>query len=101
MKFYLPLLFCVCFFQNVFADTLRVAAATRISQNIKMDGELNEACWQQSTVITGLIQNKPIEGNPATQKTEVRIVYDNYAIYIGAMMYDSVPDSILKQLGKR
>lgn len=101
MKFYFSLLFSFCLLQNVPADTLRVATALRITQNIKIDGVLDEECWQQAQVITDLIQNRPLEGKPAIQKTEVRILYNNYAVYIGAMLYDTAPDSILKQLGKR
>ena len=101
MKIYLSIIFCFLLIQISQADTLRVAMASRITQTVKIDGLLDEDLWKNAKVISGLVQNRPIEGQPATQKTEIRIVYNNYAIYIGAMMYDTAPDSILKQLGKR
>src|SRR6187431_1651944 len=66
----------------------------------KIDGVLDDAVWQTATVATDFIQNFPKAGEPATRKTEVRILYDNSAIYIGAMLYDD-PASIRKQLTAR
>ena len=67
----------------------------------KIDGVLNELIWLDSPQASDFLQNIPDEGKPVSQKTEVKIVYDDYAIYVGAMLYDSDPDSILQELGVR
>jgi len=75
--------------------------ALRISTPLTIDGSLDEALWQQAIPATDFMQYDPYNGPPASQKTEVKILYDNLAVYIGAMMYDSAPDSILTELGFR
>jgi hypothetical protein len=67
----------------------RMIAAERPSP-ITLDGRLDEAAWAASTPATGFRQFEPNEGQPATQPTEVRILYDDVALYIGARMYDSL-----------
>jgi hypothetical protein len=68
------------------------------SEPVKVDGILNEGIWQQVPEAGGFIQNRPVPGKLETHKTEVKVVYDNIAIYIGATLYDSSADSILRQL---
>lgn len=79
-------------------DTVR---AYRTNMPIKIDGYLNEKAWKNAPVITGFRQQEPHEGQPATERTVVRVLYDNNAIYIGAKMYDTAPDSIIARLGRR
>jgi Domain of unknown function (DUF5916)/Carbohydrate family 9 binding domain-like len=74
--------------------------AQRTEGSIKIDGFLDEAAWQTVLPAKDFIQNEPLPGKPASKATEVRILYDNTAIYIGAMLYD-VRDSILKELTVR
>ncbi len=73
------------------ADTSRrpVAGAVPRSGSIAIDGRLDEAAWQAAPAITHFTQQQPNEGAPPTQKTDVRILYDNAAIYIGARMYEA------------
>ena len=66
----------------------------------KIDGTLDDACWQEVPVATDFITNTPVFGNPAISKTEVKVVYDNTAIYIGAKIYDD-PANIRKQFTPR
>ena len=75
--------------------------AFRITQPIIIDGKLNEAMWETSNAVTGFTQRNPDGGKPATEKTVVRILYDDDAIYIGARMYDSSPDSIIARLVRK
>lgn len=89
------LLVCGSLFSQV-----KTLEAVRISQAPKIDGSLDDAAWANITPVTGFIQNFPAWGQPATQKTEVRIAYDNSAIYISAYMYDD-PSLIRKQLTAR
>lgn len=77
--------------------------AVRISENhsISIDGFLDEKIWQQTPVATEFTQRSPADGRPATERTEVRILYDDSAIYVGIMAYDSSPDSIMAPLFRR
>ncbi|MBC5994905.1 DUF5916 domain-containing protein [Pontibacter cellulosilyticus] len=75
--------------------------ALRISEPPKIDGTLDEAIWQSAQVATDFIQNRPTPGPLEKHKTEVRILYDDVAIYVGAVMHDVSQDSILRQLGSR
>lgn len=67
----------------------RMIAAERTGP-ITLDGRLDESAWAASTPATAFRQSEPNEGQPATQPTEVRILYDDVALYIGARMYDSL-----------
>ena len=67
----------------------RMVAAERTSQ-VTLDGRLDEPGWAASTPALGFLQQEPNEGQPATQPTELRILYDEVALYIGARMYDSL-----------
>lgn len=78
-----------------------MAKAVRISEPIIIDGKLDEASWKNSFKLSDLTQRDPIEGIQPTEKTEVMIAYDDNALYIGARMYDSRPDSIIARLGRR
>ncbi|MFH1936436.1 MAG: DUF5916 domain-containing protein [Bacteroidota bacterium] len=68
---------------------------------IRIDGILDEAIWQEAQVAGDFIQQRPYNGSPASLHTDVRFLYDNSGLYVGAMMHDPSPDSILKQLGLR
>jgi hypothetical protein len=57
---------------------------------IVVDGRLDEAVWQSAAPAADFVQRDPSEGQPATQRTEVRVAYDADALYIGARMYDSL-----------
>ena len=67
----------------------RMTAAARAGP-IVLDGRLDESAWSASTPASGFTQSEPNEGQPATQPTEVRILYDEAALYIGARMFDSL-----------
>jgi len=73
--------------------------ATRVTKAPAIDGDLSDDAWKNAEEITGFTQHDPDDGKPATQKTVVKIVYDNDAIYVGAMMYDTNPVTTL--LGRR
>jgi len=78
-----------------------VITAKRVDHPPKMDGVLDDAVWSGAEIVTNFIQNEPNPGEPSRQNTEVRILYDNTAIYIGATLYDIAADSILRQLSNR
>lgn len=68
--------------------------------NINLDGKLTEPIWQQQS-INEFTQRDPNEGNPASEKTEVWVAYDNVNIYIAARMFDTKPESIDASLARR
>ena len=76
-------------------------SANVVKEKIVLDGALSEPAWQNAEKAGGFIQYAPYPGQASTQRTEVSILYDNEAVYIGAMLYDEHPDSILKQLSPR
>ena len=79
----------------------RVYTTLRTSQRPDIDGVLDDEAWKAAPVATDMLQLRPDEGAPATKKTEVKVMYDDYSIYVYAMLYDSAPDSIRKELGTR
>ncbi len=66
-----------------------VAVAAPVTGHITVDGKLDEPDWQAAVPAKDFRQAQPDEGRPATQRTEVRFLYDDDAIYIGARMYDT------------
>lgn len=70
-------------------DPRPVAQAAARTSAVTIDGKLDEAAWAAATPIGELTQSRPVEGAAPTEKTEVRILYDESAIYIGARMFDS------------
>ncbi|RIY08774.1 hypothetical protein D0T11_13640 [Hymenobacter rubripertinctus] len=79
----------------------RQLQALRITESIKLDGQLDEAIWQQAPLATDFIQNRPNPGPHEKHPTEVRVLYDDANLYIGAIMHDVSPDSIMRELTAR
>ncbi len=73
----------------------RVAAAVRVDHPPKLDGTLNDPLWLDAKPITDFRQREPHEGENATEKTEVRIIYTRHAVYFGIHCYDSEPSRII------
>ena len=63
-------------------------------EDIDLDGRLDDDAWQRAIPITDFTTQEPIEGGTPSERTEIRVVYDDDAIYIGAMLYDD-PNGIL------
>ena len=61
--------------------------AVKTSSDIRIDGKLDEAVWSTVPVATGFKTYQPTIGEQAYQKSEVRVVYDNRAIYFGAFEF--------------
>ena len=70
-------------------------------QPIKLDGVLDEAAWRDTLPAIDFIQNRPKPGPHEKHPTEVRVLYDNAAIYVGAVMHDVAADSIPRELTAR
>ena len=78
------------------------AMSVRREGNVAIDGRLDEAAWARATPITDFRQFQPAEGAPASLPTEVRILYDDQALYVGARMRDPLgPAGIRAPLARR
>ena len=94
----------VIFSKNVInPDSLRykVAYATRCEVSPVIDGILDETTWNNSVVISDFLQLVPVEFDKPSEKTEVRILYDDNAIYISFLNFDSNPKKIRAPLTRR
>ena len=68
-----------------------LARAVHTDEPLMVDGFLEEGIWFQASPISDFLQTLPFEGEPVSERTEVRIVYDEDAIYIGAQLSDRNP----------
>ncbi|MEO8576667.1 MAG: DUF5916 domain-containing protein, partial [Gemmatimonadales bacterium] len=83
-------------------DPRPVAQASRRSGSVVVDGKLDESAWASATPIGDFTQSVPNEGKAASEKTDLRILYDDGAIYIGARMFDSLgPKGVRSALARR
>src|SRR5687768_7794501 len=69
--------------------------AVRLAGEITVDGTLDEPSWSQAPIAQNFIQNDPREGMPATYDTEVRVLYDDEAVYFGVFAKDDQPSRII------
>ena len=76
-----------------------VVGAVRVSSSIEIDGMPDEADWAGATPMTVFTQIDPNEGEPVSQPTDVRFLFDDDALYIGGRFYDSGP--IMTRLARR
>jgi hypothetical protein len=76
------------------ARAVRVAAGT-----VSVDGRLEDAAWRDAPPVTDFVQREPTEGAPPTDRMEVRFVYDDNALYVGARMYSDA--AIQAPMGRR
>jgi hypothetical protein len=79
----------------------KVIRATRVEQPPEIDGVITEPAWQTASPVLDFTQYDPNEGAPPTEVTSVRILYDDDAVYVGAICYDSHPELIVRQLSRR
>ncbi|MEN8125923.1 MAG: DUF5916 domain-containing protein [Bacteroidota bacterium] len=106
MKNILLIIFILSFFNTFSQDEVRQIKeikATRTLRPPKIDGVLDDQVWYTSKTANEFVMYEPGDNDPEPeeQKTEVKILYDDEAIYIAAYMYDSNPDDILRQLTNR
>jgi hypothetical protein len=66
-----------------------------------IDGSLDEAAWLQTVPTSDFTQSRPYPNTEATHRTVLRIGYDDQNLYVGAILFDPAPDSILQQLSVR
>lgn len=83
------------------SGTRRVATAAPLTGQVRVDGRLDDAAWAAAPVLAEFTQAYPDPGSPASERTEVRVLVGPDALYVGARMFDSSPDSIAAQLSRR
>lgn len=76
-------------------DGRKQVAAVQTATPIVVDGTLDEAVWTLAAPATGFIQADPLEGQPATEETEVRLAYDSDYLYIAVFCHDSSPKGVV------
>lgn len=75
--------------------------AVRVSVPPRLDGAVTEAEWKEAPAVLDFTQAEPVQGSLPTEITSVRVLYDDRAIYVGVICYDSRPQGIVQQLSRR
>ena len=75
--------------------------AARAAASITVDGRLDDEAWASVPPFADFTQRDPEEGQPATERTELRLLYDDDALYVGARLLDGEPERIVKRLSRR
>ncbi|MFN0275754.1 MAG: DUF5916 domain-containing protein [Chitinophagales bacterium] len=106
-----PILKTLCFLllllstQIILAQSETVAkkemTAIRTTESIQIDGALTENAWSSASPASEFTQFQFKHNVPSAYNTEVKILYDNNALYVGAYMFDPSPDSIMQELSTR
>jgi len=99
-RFLLVFLLCSNNFTQAQVKTKQLEAI-RTTISPKINGIADESAWSNVPVADNFIQYEPVNGKPSKYKSEVKVMYDDAAIYVSAMLYDPHPDSIPCELGKR
>ncbi len=76
-------------------------SAARAVKAPNIDGKVDEDAWQIAPVYSDFVEQYPKEGEPPTQKTEVRVLYDDTMLYVAIICFDSEPSQIVRALGRR
>jgi hypothetical protein len=84
----------------VIADSLSAQSvpslrAVAVTEAPVIDGQFGDGPWMSDQLLAGFVQREPIEDTPVSQRTEVRILFDGEALYIGAWLFDEDPSGIV------
>ena len=82
-------------------DNPKSVRAVRVEIPPRIDGLLDEEAWKSAPPATGFIQRDPDEGKPASERSEIRVLYDDDGLYFGCMFYDAEPGLIVSRLTRR
>ena len=75
--------------------------ATRLDAPLQLDGQLDERVYRDIEPVTDFIQQEPDEGAPATDQTEVWVMFDGDTLYVAARCWSADPDRIVANEMKR
>src|SRR5713226_7902365 len=80
---------------NADSSSTRSVVAVRADKAPELGGTPEDAAWQDARLISNFRQREPFERQPATEKTEVRVLYDSRFLYFGIQCFDSDPKKIV------
>jgi len=102
-KFFTLILLFFAFLSFSAYSQKKTLQAKSTIENITIDGKIDEEAWKTAPIATDFIMFEPDNGKPISEnkKTEVKVLYDNTAIYIYAKLYDNEPGKILKEITQR
>jgi len=96
MRWCIGLWLCLwCAASTLHAQNGHTLRATRISEKVTIDGRLDEAAWNDAPRAGGFTQREPDEGEPSSEQTEVRVLYDTENLYFAVLAKDSEPERII------
>jgi hypothetical protein len=72
-----------------------VVRAIRLTTPFRLDGKLDEAVYREAQPASDFLQTEPVQGSPATEKTEIWVLFDDRNIYIGARMWETHPERMV------
>lgn len=106
LKYYSSIICCLITFNIVLAQQNKVKETPTLQlkksqQLITVDGILNESSWEYADIAKDFVQQFPFDTSLALSKTEVKILYDDNYIYIGAICYDEIMEPYVVQSLKR
>jgi hypothetical protein len=73
----------------------------KISEPPKIDGNLDDSCWNKATKLDGFYKFEPVDGEPSSEETVVFLVYDNENLYVAFQCFDKEKDKIRAHISKR
>jgi len=97
MRAFLSIFFCLAYAASaLFASNEdRKLRAVKVTDKITVDGRLDELPWSEAPRASSFTQREPEEGQPSTEDTEVRVLYDNDNLYFGIVAKDSDPAGVI------
>jgi hypothetical protein len=85
--------------ESISRPTIR---AVRVANSgIRLDGILDESDWTRAPSASGFTQHEPLNGAASTERTVIKVVYDDRAIYVAVRAYDTEPDKIVANMSRR
>jgi hypothetical protein len=75
--------------------------AVRTAEPLRVDGALDEPAWQRAAPVSDFVQQEPHVGQPVSERTEVRVLYDADALYFGVECFDAVPGGVIGRERRR
>ncbi len=86
---------------NFHASQKRVYTATRITDRPKIDGKLDDSCWETGIWSAGFRQQQPAQAQEPSQETEIKVLYDDNNLFVAIRCYDDEPEKMRPILGRR
>ena len=90
-------------YMSNFFGQKKILHTTITTEKISIDGKLSEKSWEEAEVATDFVMIFPDNGKEVSKdlKTDVKVIYDQEAVYVGAILYDSKPSNIKREITKR